>query len=622
MAVFPLSFAQRRLWFLHQIEGPSPTYNIPMALRLEGELDREVLAAVLDDVVSRHESLRTVFAEDGGIPQQVVLDPGAARPDLTIAEVGEEDLPDALAQAAGHCFDLTNEIPLRAWLFRLDADRHVLLLLLHHIAGDGWSLAPLMRDLAAAYAARRQGRAPDLPPLPVQYADYTLWQHELLGDEADPNSPISRQLAYWQTTLAGLPDQLDLPTDRPRPPVASHRGDRVAITLDAALHRKLLTLARDGRASLFMVLQAGLAALLTRLGCGTDIPLGSAIAGRTDDALDDLVGFFVNTLVLRTDTAGNPDFRTLLARVREADLAAYAHQDLPFERLVEVLNPPRSFGRHPLFQVMLVLQNNASARLDLPGLTVAPHPLRARTAKFDLSFSLSEQRDADGTPLGLQGRIEYAVDLFDRATVEGIAGRLVRLLEAVAEAPDRPIGTIDLLAPEERRRILVEWNDTARPVPDATLPALFEAQAARSPDATAVVFEDARLSYAELNARANRLAHHLIGRGVGPETVVALCLERSFDMVVALLGILKAGAAYLPLDPDYPAERLAFMVEDARPACAVTTAACAGRLPGDLPRLRLDDPALAAALAQAPDANPGDTDRTAPLRPRHPAYVI
>ena len=358
----------------------------------------------------------------------------------------------------------------------------MLLLLVHHIAGDGWSLAPLARDLARAYAARRNGKAPDLPALPVQYADYTLWQHQVLGDESDPQSAIARQLAFWTETLEELPDQLDLPSDRPRPAVSSYRGDSVPLSLSANLHAGLLALAREGRASLFMVLQAALSALLTRLGAGSDIPIGSPIAGRTDSALDELIGFFVNTLVLRTDTSGNPSFRELIARVRTTNLAAYSHQDLPFERLVEVLNPARSLSRHPLFQVMLAFQNTAPVSFaELPGLTVSFEPLATTSAKFDLSLALGEQRGADGSPAGIDGVLEYATDLFDRGTVETMIGRLVRLLEAAVADPDRAIGSLDILSPDERRTILHGWNDTAHAIPSATLPELFAAQVARTP---------------------------------------------------------------------------------------------------------------------------------------------
>ena len=399
--------------------------------------------------------------------------------------------------------------------------------------------------------------------------------------------------------------------------MSSYRGDSVPLRLGPELHRGLLALARDSGASLFMVLQAGLAGLLTRLGAGTDIPIGSPIAGRTDSALDDLVGFFVNTLVLRTDTSGNPSFRELIARVRSTSLAAYSHQDLPFERLVEVLNPARSLSRHPLFQVMLALQNNAPASLELPGLVAVLEPVDTASAKFDLSLSLGEQRGSDGTPAGIDGVLEYATDLFDRASVAALAGRLVRLLEAAVAEPERAIGSLDILSPDERRTILREWNDTARAIPSATLPELFAAQVASSPDAIAVVFEEQNLSYGELDARANQLAHHLRDLGVGPETVVGLCVERSPEMIIGLLGILKAGGAYLPLDPVLPARaRSAFMLADAGAPVLVTQSALlrsAARAWRPHRALDADWPTIAQHPTTAP---------AVALDPHNTAYVI
>jgi len=494
--------------------------------------------------------------------------------------------------------------------------------LMHHIAGDGWSLAPLSRDLAIAYAARCQNQAPQWTPLPVQYTDYTLWQLELLGDENDPGSLLTHQLTYWQQALAGLPEQLELPTDRPRPAIASYRGEHHSFRLEAALHQSLLKLARDNQASLFMVLQAGLLALLTRLGAGTDIPLGSPIAGRTDGALDNLVGFFVNTLVLRTDTSGNPSFRSLLTRVRETDLAAYAHQDLPFERLVERLNPSRSLGRHPLFQVMLVLEYNAVPPLDLPGLGATLEPVDTGTTKFDLTFSFTEQRSTAGSSSSLGVQIEYASELFDHATVETLAQRLVCLLTAVVQDPDSLIGAIDLLTPQERHQILVEWNDTAHPLPETTLPELFESQVTKTPDATAVVFENTSLTYAQLNARANQLAHYLIKLGIGPKDIVAIALPRSLEMIIALLGILKAGAAYLPLELDYPLERLAFMLSHAKPRYVLTTIPLTVQLPNGASLVRLDSSDIVTVLAKAPKTSPTNQDRLRPFTSHSPAYVV
>ncbi|MEU7584235.1 amino acid adenylation domain-containing protein [Streptomyces sp. NPDC041068] len=632
----PVSFAQRRLWFLDRLEGPSATYNIPMPLHLTGRLDTDALRAALADVVARHESLRTLFGELDGVPHQRILDAREHRPELTVTHTRAERLDEVLADAARRPFDLALETPLRATLFTLGGEehsqdeerhsqgeeKHVLLLLLHHIAGDGWSVAPLVRDLAEAYTARTAGTAPSWTPLPVQYADYTLWQHELLGDDTDPQSVLGKQLAYWTEQLADAPELLPLPTDRPRPAVADHRGDYVELSVDAATHRALVSLARAHRCSLFMVVQAGLAALLNRLGAGADIPIGTAVAGRGDEALDDLVGFFVNTLVLRTDTSGDPTFGELLGRVREADLAAYAHQDIPFERLVEAVNPVRSAAAHPLFQVMLAFQNNTGPSLELPGLSVDFGATGAGVAKFDLSFSVAESHTADGEPAGLRGIVEYATALFDRESAQDLADRLSRLLASAAATPATPLSALTTLADEERERLLTGWNDTALELDRAPLPTLFEAQAARTPDAEAVVCAGASLTYRELDERANRLAHQLIALGAGPERFVALALPKSAELVVALLATVKAGAAYVPMDPAYPAERLALMLAGTDPVCVVTSTALAAGLPGDAPAALLDDPAFAAAVAARPATAPTDADRRAALRPDHPAYVI
>ncbi|WP_284454878.1 amino acid adenylation domain-containing protein [Actinomadura madurae] len=598
----PLSFAQRRLWFLNRLEGTGPTYNIPLAVRLRGPLDRAALAAALADVVDRHESLRTVFPEHEGVPHQVVLD--ARPPVLDATEVSEDELAGAVAYAAGRGFDLTADRPFRAELFRLGSDDHVLLVVVHHIAGDGWSLAPLARDVVAAYEARSADRVPEWSPLSVQYADYALWQRELLGDEDDPGSVVGAQVAYWREALMGLPDQLDLPVDRPRPAVATYRGGSVGFALDGGLHRSLVALARDSGVTLFMVVQAGLVGLLTRLGCGTDIPIGSPVAGRADEALNDLVGCFVNTLVLRGDASGDPSFRELLGRVREVDLGAFENQDVPVERLVEVLNPPRSLGRHPLFQVMLAFNNAPQAELTLPGVQVDVQAADIAVAKFDLLFSLSERSAGDDAPGGLEGSIDFATDLFDRETAEQIADRFVRFLSAVASDPDQSIGSVDVLGADERRKVLVEWNATDHGVAWGTVPELFEAQVGRTPDAVAVVSEGVGISYEELNARANRLARYLVDQGVGPDRVVAVSLPRSVELVVALLGVLKAGGAYLPLDLDYPAERLRFMVDDARPIVQLTA------LPSK------------EELAGRSTTDVTDTDRIKPLHHLHPACVI
>ncbi|MGG1187759.1 non-ribosomal peptide synthetase DhbF [Bacillus subtilis] len=620
----PLSFAQRRLWFLHCLEGPSPTYNIPVAVRLSGELDQGLLKAALYDLVRRHESLRTIFPESQGTSYQHILDSDRACPELHVTEIAEKELSDRLAEAVRYSFDLAAEPAFRAELFVIGPDEYVLLLLVHHIVGDGWSLTPLTRDLGTAYAARCHGRSPEWAPLAVQYADYALWQQELLGNEDDPNSLIAGQLAFWKETLKNLPDQLELPTDYSRPAEPSHDGDTIHFRIEPEFHKRLQELARANRVSLFMVLQSGLAALLTRLGAGTDIPIGSPIAGRNDDALGDLVGLFINTLVLRTDTSGDPSFRELLDRVREVNLAAYDNQDLPFERLVEVLNPARSRATHPLFQIMLAFQNTPDAELHLPDMESSLRINSVGSAKFDLTLEISEDRLADGTPNGMEGLLEYSTDLFKRETAQALADRLMRLLEAAESDPDEQIGNLDILAPEEHSSMVTDWQSVSEKIPHACLPEQFEKQAALRPDAIAVVYEDQALSYAELNERANRLARMLISEGVGPEQFVALALPRSLEMAVGLLAVLKAGAAYLPLDPDYPADRIAFMLKDAQPASIMTNTKAANHIPPveNVPKIVLDDPELAEKLNTYPAGNPKNKDRTQPLSPLNTAYVI
>ncbi|MEW9553626.1 condensation domain-containing protein, partial [Nonomuraea sp. NPDC050783] len=623
--MIPLSFAQRRLWFIGQVQGPSALYNVPWVLRMSGSLNRAALHQALLDVVRRHESLRTVFPVVDGEPVQRIVPADEVVLPVVWADAGAAEVTALAAEAAGHVFDLASEIPVRVRGFSVARDEHVLVLLVHHIACDGWSSGPLGRDLAAAYAARVAGAAPEWDELPVQYADYTYWQRDLLGAEDDPHSVLARQSAYWRERLAGLPEELALPFDRPRPPRAGHRGAQVPVTIDASAHARVEELARETGVTPFMVVQAALATLLSRLGASTDIPLGTPVAGRVDEALHDLVGIFANTLVLRTDLSGSPTFRDLLARVRDTDLAALENQDLPFERLVEIVDPPRSLARHPLFQVMVGFETDARIAFELPGLLVEEIDLPAwDTAKFDLNFEFRERRGPDGRPAGIAGIVEYAVDLFDRGSVERIAERFVRVLDSVSADADRRVDRVPVLSEAEREQVLRTWNEPVRPVRAGTLPALFETQAVRSPEATAVVSDEGALTYRELNVRANRLAHHLIEHGVGPESVVALALPRSADLIVALLGVVKAGAAYLPIDVEYPVDRVRFMVEDARPAYVVTRQDTVGRLPAGVPLLVLDDPVLRAELAADParERDPADAERTAPLVPAHPAYVI
>lgn len=622
----PMSYAQRGLWFAFRLNGPGVTYNNPLPLRLSGDLDRAALAAALADLVERHEVLRTRFAEVAGRPCQIVMTPGEADIRLECVEpAGEGDLPDALAEAAGHAFDLATEAPLRATLFRVSEREHVLYLLTHHIASDGWSLAPLVRDLSAAYRSRTAGRAPQWEPLPVQYADYALWQRELLGAESVPDSVAARQLGYWSEQLAGVPELLQLPLDHPRPAVAGRRGATVRFTLDAALHTRITELARQSDVTVFMVVQAALAALLSRLGAGTDIPIGAVLAGRTDEALDDLIGFFVNTLVLRTDVSGDPAFRELLARVRETDLGAYAHQDLPFERIVEAVNPGRSLSHAPLTQVTLVFQNNERGSLDLPGVRVSFEGEATGNARVDLAFNMGENHTGDGAPAGIDGLVEYAAELFEPHTVQRLTDRLCRLLESATADPGTAVSALEILSADERRTLLQSDEPAAgATTPAGTFPELFEAQVRRTPQRPAVESADATVTYAELNERANRLARQLVARGAGPESYVAVALPRSAQMLEGMLAVMKAGAGYLPLDPGYPAERLAAMLADSAPALLLTTTELAGRLPhpGGLDVLLVDEAATAAERAALPGADLDDAGRRAPLRVAHPAYVL
>ncbi|HWO61971.1 MAG TPA: amino acid adenylation domain-containing protein, partial [Umezawaea sp.] len=542
----------------------------PIALRLRGELDVDALRAAVGDVVERHEPLRTVIRVRDGVPGQHVLPTAGVDLDFAELSCAEADLDRVVQEASRRPFDLTARPPLRVLLIGLGVHDHVLLLVLHHIAGDGWSMRPLMADLADAYGCRADGRTPDRAPLPVQYADYSLWQRDFLGTDDDPDSPLATQIAHWRTALAGLPEEATLPTDRPRTARPTHRGDLVPIAVDPAVHHRLVALARATQSTVFMVLRAAFAALLSRLGAGEDVPIGTPVAGRADEALDDLVGFFVNTLVLRTDLSGDPTFRELLARVREHDLAAHDHQDLPFERLVEALNPARGTSRHPLFQVMVVVQNNSEGGPELPGLEVEELPADTGAAKFDLTLGVRERFDADGAPAGLTGELEYATDLYDCPTIEAAVTRLVRLLTSVTTDPDRPLSTVEVLSADELRTVTRRWNDTGTsPHPDATLHGLIAAGAS---DAVAVVDDRGSLTFGELGVRANRLAAHLVDRGVAVGDTVAVCLPRGTALAVAVLAVLKAGAAYVLLDPDHPAERLRALVAHAAPALTVVEA--------------------------------------------------
>jgi nonribosomal peptide synthetase DhbF len=593
--MIPLSFAQLRLWFLAQLEGPNAIYNAPFAWRLRGSLDVDAVGEALGDVVARHESLRTVFPSRDGVPYQQVLED--VRPDVVVAQLAEPALPAAMDAAIASVFDLSADVPLRAWLFSVGADEWVLLVVVHHIAADGLSLGPLVRDLGVAYRARTAGAEPEFVALPVQYVDYALWQRELLGERSDPSSELSRLLAFWTAALDGVPEQLELPADRPRPAAPSYRGDVVDVVVDRSLHAGLAALAQSHGVTLFMVLQAAFATLLTRLGAGTDVPIGTPVAGRTEEALEDLVGFFVNTVVLRTDTTGDPSFVELLGRVRETDLAALDHQELPFEQVVEAVSPARSTAHHPLFQVMLTLEPAGTGDgLDLPGIEARPEPFGYGVAKFDLTLSLEEHHDGHGTPAGVTGVLSFAADLFDRPTVEALVQRFANVLEQAVATPALRLSRLDVLLPGERDRLLT--GGTPVDVATSTLPALFEAQVTRSPDAVAVVCGDRTVSYGELGAWVDRVACWLVAHGAGPERVVGVALPRSVELVVALLAVVKAGAAYLPIEAGLPAERVRAMVDEARPVLVI-------------------EPGMVETAADADDAGP-----VVGPRPESPAYVI
>ncbi|XDO64206.1 non-ribosomal peptide synthetase [Streptomyces sp. RLB1-33] len=610
----PLSYAQQRLWFLDQMDGPSTTYNLANALRLSGELDVVALRQALADVVARHESLRTVFAEDAEGPHQVILDD--VRPEIHRVPCTEEELPERIAAATAHGFDLAQGIPLRVTLFELGESEHALLILLHHIAGDGWSLPVLVRDVAVAYGARVGGAAPAWTQLPVQYADFALWQRDLLGDESDEKAELVRQLEFWKTALEGVPQELALPADRSRPAAASYRGDRVPLTVSPELHTAIAELAAAHRVSVFMVMQAAVAVLLHRLGAGDDIPLGSPVAGRTDDALEELVGFFVNTLVLRTDVSGDPSFAELLDRIRETDLAAFAHQDVPFERVVEAVNPSRSMVRHPLFQTMLMWDNTPATdggSLPLGGLDARAVPAPAGGAKVDLTFTLTERRGGEGAPAGLVGALEFAEDLFDRGTAERFAEWFVRLLEQAVADPDTPVATLRLTTEKEAVALVASGTATPETLPEGTFVEWVAEAVRRSPDATAVETGDEALTFGELDTAANRLAHELRTRGVGPESFVAVSLPRSTDLVVALLATLRTGAAYIPLDPDQPADRTAFMLTDAAPTLLLTSRSTDPAAGTGLPRLYIDETDVSRHPA---------TDATVAVPGTAAAYVI
>ncbi|MFD3596158.1 non-ribosomal peptide synthase/polyketide synthase [Nocardia sp. NPDC058640] len=571
-ASIPLSPAQQRMWFLNRFDPDSAGYNVPIAVRLTGALDLHALAAAVDDLIDRHEVLRTFYPETADGPVQQILSAAEAGVALQVREVAAEEIVGAVTVLAATTFDVTAGVPWQVVLYRITDDEAVLAMVVHHISADGSSVPPLVRDLMTAYLARRDGAAPQWAPLPVQYADYALWQRAVLGDENDPASVAARQLDFWRGELADLPDELALPLDRPRPAVRTLAGGTVPVALDADTHARLAVLARESGATLFMVVHTAFAALLGRLSGSNDITVGTPVAGRGEAALEDLIGMFVNTLVFRTRLRASESFQQLLIRQRATDLAVYANAEVPFERLVEVLDPARSTARHPLFQVGFSFQNFERAELALPGITVSGLDTDSELSQFDLHLIVSDEYNADGTAAGVSGVLTYAHDVFDTETAAAIGARLERLLTAVAAAPHTPLDSVDVLEPAERHRILDQWNDTAHEIDrTATLLTAFNAQVQAQPNATALVFDGTELTYAAFGDRVNRLARHLIAEGVGPDVLVALAMRRSIDLVVAMYAVLTAGGAYVPVDPDHPVDRIAQVLDTARPHLVLTT---------------------------------------------------
>jgi natural product biosynthesis luciferase-like monooxygenase protein len=555
----PLSFAQQRLWFLDQFEPGNPAYNLLSAVRLRGVLDVDALKRSIAGIVARHEAVRTTFAQTADEQPTQVIAPALDLP-LTLIDV--EQLPPAEREAevqrlatieAQQSFDLQRGPLLRTTLIRLHHREHVLLLTLHHIISDGWSSGIFIREVSAFYTAFISGQQPALPPLPVQYADFAQWQRQWLSGPV-----LEQQLGYWQRQLGGNLPVLELPTDRPRPAVQMYRGARHSFTIDAGLTKALRTLAQQEKTTLFAVLLSGFKTLLHRYTGQRDLLVGTPVANRNRAEIESLIGFFVNTLVLRTDLSGDPSFRELLRRVHTVAVDAQAHQDLPFDKLIESFQLERDLSRPALFQVLFTLQNTPMPALQLPGLQMEPLLVHTGSAKFDIELNLEEQPDA------LIGLFEYNTDLFDAATIARMSEHLLSLLRAAIAQPDQRISHLPLLSPDEARQLLLDWNSTATPIEaERGVHQLIEAQAARTPDAVALICGDESLSYRELNRRGNQLARQLQARGVGPETRVGVCVERSIEMIVGLLGVLKAGAAYVPIDPSYPAERVQFMLHDA-----------------------------------------------------------
>ncbi|MDI6626238.1 MAG: amino acid adenylation domain-containing protein, partial [Rhodococcus sp. (in: high G+C Gram-positive bacteria)] len=619
----PLSPAQQRMWFLNRFDPQSAAYNIPIAIRLSGEVNVPALRAAIDDVCVRHESLRTIYPSDSDGPYQHVLS-STESVDVQLVDISADRIVEAVAELASSSFDVTSEVPIRVRLYRVagSVSEFVLAFVVQHISADGGSMGPLTRDLMVAYAARTRGEVPGWRPLEVQYADYALWQRKVLGSEGDPTSVSHGQLEFWKSELAGLPDQIDLPTDRPRPAMQSFAGGKVDFAVDAAVQKSLIDVARGSNATLFMAVHAGWAALLSRLSGSTDIAVGSPIAGRGEEALDDLIGMFANTLVFRTEVDPAASFAQLLAHVRASDVRALANADVPFERLVEVLNPARSTARHPLVQVGLSFQNLEKAEFMLPGLTVSTVESDAEVAQFDLHLIVSDQYDGVGNPTGIGATLKYATALFDESSAVAIADRFVAFLGAVAGDPHSVVGDAAIVGVAERESLVRSWNATDRVVGDgdATLVSLLYSSVAASPGSVALSFGADSWTYGEFADRVNRLARHLVSLGVGPESRVAVAIRRSESMVTAMYAAVVAGAAYVPVDPDQPADRIGYILDSARPVVVLVSGRdglvnlpAVGAVAVDVESVDLEEVSGAALT---------DAERLGVLRPDNAAYVI
>ncbi len=611
--IFPLSLAQKRLWFMDQLEPGSAMYNIPLAFRLSGSLNVDALRQTVEAIVSRHESLRTTFRMVDEQPMQCIAEQGSISlcvTDLTdLPETGHGTEVERLtSEEFGKPFDLVHGPLFRINLLRLGEKEHILLLVMHHIISDGWSIGVLLQEMAAFYNAFVQGTAPSLPELPIQYADFAEWQREWLKGEA-----LESQTSYWKRQLDGTLPVLELSTDHPRPVVQTHRGKRKSRVLPKTLEKALTVLSQREGVTLFMTALAAFQTLLHRYTGQDDVIVGSVTANRDRVEIEGLIGFFVNTLVLRTDLSGNPTFRELLKRVREVALGAYAHPDLPFDMLIEELNVPRDLSYSPLFQVMFLFQNAPLESFQLAGLKLTPLEAGTDTAKFDLTLELTEGQE------GLSCSVVYNTDLFDGDTVERMTGHFQTLLQGIVDHPDARLSELTLLTEPELRQLLVEWNATSANYPEnKCIHELFEEQVERTPAAMALNYEGWSLTYRDLNEKANRLAHYLRKLGVGPEVLVGICMERSLEMMIGLLGILKAGGAYVPMDPDFPPERLAFLVEDAKTPVVLTQKKLADVLPGIKARMiYLDAPEYHQSAMEMPDANPEKK-----VAPENLVYVI